>query len=76
MENQTSRGELRSRTLMVVGLMVALLVTGASIANAIRTDSLDPIWTIAWLPAVLVALYHRPASRRRCFARIRRRPQS
>jgi hypothetical protein len=69
-------GEQTSRTLMVVGLVVAVLVIGISIANAIRTDSLDPIWTLAWLPAILAALYHRPAAGRRCFHRIRRRPQS
>jgi hypothetical protein len=64
---------LTSGTLLAVALVVAVLVVGASIADAIRTDSLEPLSTIAWLPAILVGVFYRPTSgRRRCFPRLRR----
>ena len=45
------------RTLMwvwAVSLGVALAVAGASVAQAIHEHGLEPIWSVGWIPAVLV----------------------
>lgn len=46
-----------------IGLLVFALVAGAAIAAAVRTASWTPVLNVAWLPAVLVAAYSRPAGR-------------
>jgi len=57
-------------------LVVAALVTGLSIAQAMRQDSFDPILVICWLPAVMIAAYYgRPASGRRCLEKFLHKPQ-
>ena len=63
---------LTSGTLLAVALVLAVLVVGASITNAISTDSLEPLPPIAWLPAILVGVFYGPASGRRCCFRLRR----
>jgi len=47
-------------------LLIAGVVAGAAIAQAIREHSLEPIWSVGWLPAVLVATL---GTRRRCVRR-------
>jgi hypothetical protein len=67
-----------NRWLLAAGTAVlAAIIVGAAIAQAVREHSLDPIWTVGWLPAVLVAVY--PAvtgrggpARRPCLPRPRR----
>jgi hypothetical protein len=59
----------------VVALIVAAIVVGASIANAITTASFDPIWMIGWLPAVLVGALYGPKPGRRCSRLTLRRPR-
>ena len=51
-----------------ITVLVVALVAAASIAAAVRTASWAPIAETAWLPAVLVSAYSRPARRcaRRC----------
>jgi hypothetical protein len=57
-----------------VAIGIAVFILGAAIAQAVRQDSLDPIWAVGWLPAVLIGALYRPAGRRPCWPR--RRPQS
>ena len=59
-----------------LALSLAVIVLGFSIAQAVREDSLGPIWMIGWLPAVLVASVYRPASAERCLPRLRRHLRS
>ena len=54
----------------VAALAVAALILGLTIAQAVRQDSLDPLWTIGWLPAVIVAALAMP--RKPCRGRLRR----
>jgi len=68
---------MATRTFAVAVLLVAATVTGLSIAQAVRQDSLEPILVIGWLPAMLIAAsYRRPSSGRSCSDRFLRRPQS
>jgi hypothetical protein len=53
-------------------LAIAAFVVVASIVQAVRDDSWAPIWSIGWLPAVLVASLWTPASHRPCWPRSRR----
>jgi hypothetical protein len=55
----------------VVALVVAVLVFGAAIARAIREHTLEPIWTVGWIPAGLVAAVGPPVGDR-CLGRPRR----
>ena len=57
------------RWLYVVASLVAVLVAVASVAQAIRQGSWAPVTSIAWLPAVVVAVW--PGSGRRCLSRRR-----
>ena len=57
----------------LVAIVAAAVVAGAAIAQAIREHSWEPILTVAWLPAVLVASLSRPQSARRCWRRLTRR---
>jgi hypothetical protein len=52
-------------------LAIAAFVLVASIVQAVRDDSWAPIWSIGWLPAVLVASLWAPASRKPCWPRLR-----
>ena len=57
----------------LVAIVAAAVVAGAAIAQAIREHSWEPILTVGWLPAVLVASLSRPQSARRCWRRLTRR---
>jgi len=56
---------------MILVLAIAALVALAGVAQAVREESWAPIWSIGWLPAVLVASLWTPASRRPCWPRLR-----
>lgn len=68
----------RNRWILAAGTFaLAAIIIGAAVAQAIRQHSLDPVWSVGWLPAVLIAVY--PAvtgrggsSHRRCLPRMRR----
>jgi hypothetical protein len=66
----------RSRIYVAVTLLSVGVVAGAAIAQAIREHSWQPIWSVAWLPAVLVAALSRPADPRDCLRRLRHRARS
>ena len=57
------------RWLYVVAGLAAVFVTFASVAQAIRQGSWAPVASVAWLPAVIVAVW--PGSGRRCLSRRR-----
>jgi hypothetical protein len=57
------------RWLYVVVGVVAVLVAAASVVQAIRQGSWAPVTSMAWLPAVVVAVW--PGSGRRCRPRRR-----
>jgi hypothetical protein len=59
--------------IVVVALAVAVLVGAAAVAQSVRQHSLEPIWTVGWIPAVLVASLARPHAAGQCR---RRRPRS
>jgi hypothetical protein len=47
-------------------LAFATLILVASVVQAIRQDSWEPIWSIGWLTAVVVASLWTPAWDKRC----------
>ena len=60
-----------------ITVAVSVIIIGSAVAQAIRQHSLDPLWSVGWLPAVLVGMY--PAltgrgrsARGRCLPRLRR----
>jgi hypothetical protein len=53
--------------LQVMSGLAAAVVTGSTIALAVRQGSWTPVEEIGWLPAVLVAVL--PGGRRRCLPR-------
>jgi hypothetical protein len=57
------------RWLCLVAGLVAVFVAVASVAQAIRQGSWAPVTSVAWLPAVVVAVW--PGSGRRCRSRRR-----
>lgn len=57
------------RWLYLVAGLAAVFVTVASVAQAIRQGSWAPVASVAWLPAVIVAVW--PGSGRRCLSRRR-----
>jgi hypothetical protein len=59
--------------LFLFSLVAAGFITAAVIADAVKTNSLGPIWMVGWLPAVLLAVVFQRPSGPRCSARIRRR---
>ena len=61
-----------SRIYVAVTLVSFGIVAGATIAQAIREHSWEPVWSVAWLPAVLVVTLRRPADARACSPRLRR----
>jgi hypothetical protein len=65
-----------SRIYLAVTLVSFGIVAGATIAQAIREQSWEPIWSVAWLPYVLIWTLRRPASARACLPRLRRRARS
>ena len=69
-------GTKSSRIYVVATLVVAGFVASAAIAQAIREHSWQPIWTIGWLPAVLVAALGPRPQMRGCMSGLRRRSGS
>jgi hypothetical protein len=65
-----------SRIYVLATLLIVGVVAGAAIAQAIRDRSWQPIWSVAWLPAVVIATFYTPANPRECLQRLRRRPRS
>jgi cytosine/uracil/thiamine/allantoin permease len=63
----------RSAWSVVVALAVGVVVGAAAVAQSIREHSLEPIWTVGWIPAVLVASLARPHAAGQCRRR-RSRP--
>jgi hypothetical protein len=61
--------ESSKRWLYVVVGLVAVFVVAASVAQAISQGSWAPVTSVAWLPAVVVAVW--PGSGRRCLSRRR-----
>jgi hypothetical protein len=59
--------KLSKRWLYVVAGLAAVFVAVASVAQAIRQGSWAPVTSVAWLPAVVVAVW--PGSGRRCRSR-------
>jgi hypothetical protein len=57
----------------VLTLLLAGVVAGAAIAQAIRERSWEPILSVAWLPAVLAVTLRRPAHARACLRPLRQR---
>jgi len=57
------------RWLYLVAGLAAVFVAVASVAQAIRQGSWAPVTSVAWLPAVVVAVW--PGSGRRCLSRRR-----
>ena len=57
------------RWLYLVAGLAAVFVAAASVAQAIRQGSWAPVTSLAWLPAVVVAVW--PGSGRRCRPRRR-----
>jgi hypothetical protein len=55
-----------TRWLYVLAGLAGLFVAGSAIALAVRQGSWTPIVSVAWLPAVVVAVL---PGRRRCFPR-------
>lgn len=57
------------RWLYLISGLAAVLVVAASVAQAIRLGSWEPIISVAWLPAVIAACW--PGCGRRCLPRRR-----
>jgi hypothetical protein len=55
---------------------LAAMVIGFAIAQAFSERSWQPIWQVAWLPAVLVASLSRSRRSGACWPRSRRRSRS
>jgi hypothetical protein len=68
----------RIRWIVAAGTVaVFVIILGSAIAQAIQQHSLDPVWSVGWLPAVLVAVYPALTGRGRsahgrCLPRLRR----
>jgi hypothetical protein len=55
----------------IVFLAIAAFVAAATVLQAVRQDNWGPIWTIGWLPYVVVASLWGPTSRKACWPRVR-----
>jgi hypothetical protein len=68
---------MTSGTFAAAVLVIAVVVTGLSFAQAFREDSLEPILRIGWLPAILVGAFYRKSSAgRSCSDRLLRRSRA
>jgi uncharacterized membrane protein len=56
----------RPAWIVVVAPVGAVVVGAAAVALAVREHSLEPIWTVGWIPAVLVAALARPQAEGHC----------
>lgn len=55
------------RWLFAVAVLAAVVVTGSSIAQAVRSGSWGPVLSVIWIPAVVAAIT--PGAYRRCLSR-------
>ena len=62
MNSERKRQRKIPTVVAVAVLAIAGIVVVATVVQAIRQDSVGPIWMIGWLPAVLVASLYRPAA--------------
>jgi hypothetical protein len=62
--------KLGSRSLSLAAVAGLAVVTGASIADVFRQDSLAPIWLVLWIPAVLIGAVYWPRGGKSCSGRI------
>ena len=68
----------RTRWILWAGTFaLSAIIIGSAVAQAIRLHSLDPVWMVGWLPAVLVGVYpaltgRGTAANRRCLHLLRR----
>lgn len=68
----------RTRWIVAAGTVaVSVIIIGSAVAQAIRQHSLDPVWSVGWLPAVLAGVYPALTGRGRsapgrCLLRLRR----
>jgi hypothetical protein len=46
------------RTLVILVVALASLVAAATVVDALRNNTLTPVWEMAWLPAVLAGVLH------------------
>jgi len=51
------------RAIPMLVLAVAAVVAAATVVDAVRHDTLNPIWEMAWLPAVIAGALYRPTGR-------------
>lgn len=56
----------RPAWIVVVAVALAAVVAAAAVAQSVREHSLQPIWTVGWVPAVLIASLARPRTARQC----------
>jgi hypothetical protein len=61
---------------MILALAVAVVVAAAAVAQSVSEHSLQPIWTVGWIPAALVAALARPQAPGQCRRRLHRRSRS
>jgi hypothetical protein len=68
----------RTRWIVAAGTFaVSAVIIGSAITQAIRQHSLNPVWMVGWLPAVLAGVYPALTGRAgsahgRCLPRLRR----
>jgi hydrogenase/urease accessory protein HupE len=68
----------RTRWIMMAGTFaVSAIIIGAAIGQAVQQHSMNPVWTVGWLPAVLAGVYPALTGRGkpaygRCLPRLRR----
>jgi hypothetical protein len=69
----------RIRWIVAGTVAVSVIIIGSAVAQAIRQHSLDPVWSVGWLPAVLAGVYPALTGRGsgrsaygRCLPRLRR----
>ena len=68
-------GRLRSIATVLIGAVVVFVLV-ATIVEAVRQDSWGPVWTVGWLPAVLVASVYRRGQGKACGPRLGGRTRS
>lgn len=62
--------------IVLLALAVAVLAGAAAVAQSVTEHSLQPIWTVGWIPAGLVASVARPQTAGQCRRRLHRRSRS
>jgi hypothetical protein len=68
-----SESAKRPPTIVLIAVLtIAAFVAVATVVQAVRQESWAPIWSVGWLPAVLVASLWTPVSRKPCGPRLRK----